>query len=83
MAPPSIPAAYLSEDGGGNAARKRSSKTTCAGFILRRAVSSAKNSARSTSGNCFMFPERGGHSISKLFDFSLNASSRSPSNAQA
>src|SRR5438477_2552109 len=68
---------------GASAARKRSRKGICAGFILRRAVSSGKNSARSISGNSFNFPERGGHSISKRFDFSSTCSGKSPSTAQA
>src|SRR5439155_23577114 len=68
---------------GASAARKRSRNGICAGFIFCRAISSGKNSARSISGNCLNFPERGGYSISKRFDFSSNCSGKSPSTAQA
>ena len=66
-----------------SAARKRSRKGTCAGFIFWRAISSVKNSARSTSGNSFSLPECAGHSISNKFDLHSNDSGKSPSNAQA
>jgi len=45
-----------------SSSRRRSRNWTCAGLILRLAISSGKNSARSTSGNSLNFPERGGHS---------------------
>src|SRR6266446_4925169 len=66
-----------------SAARKRSRKGTCAGFIFWRAISSVKNSSRSISGNSLGLPERGGHSISNKFDLGSNDSGKSPSNAQA
>src|SRR5690348_474699 len=49
-----------------SASRNRSRNGICAELILWRATSSAKNSARSTSGNSLNFPERGGNSISKV-----------------
>src|SRR5205823_1481920 len=63
--------------------RKRSRNGICAGLIFCRAICSGKNSARSISGNCLNFPERGGYSISKRFDFSSNCSGKSPLTAQA
>src|SRR6266404_2328157 len=66
-----------------SAARNRSSKITCAELIFRRATSSEKKAAWSISENFCCLPEYGGHSISNVFDFSLNESGRSPAKAQA
>src|SRR4029077_19489494 len=65
------------------ALRKRSRKGICVDFNFCLAISSEKKHARSTSGNCWYLPERGGHSSSNRFDLHSNASGKSPLNAQA
>jgi len=65
------------------AMRKRSRKGTCLDFNLRRALVSEKKHARSTSGNSWYFPDRGGHSNSNRFDLHSNGSGKFPSNAHA
>src|SRR5438552_17222187 len=66
-----------------SAACSRSRNGVCASFNLRRASSSEKKQARSTSGKFCIFPERGGHSISNVFERHSNSPGKSPSNAQA
>jgi hypothetical protein len=46
---------------------RRSTSSTWAGLSFRRASSGGKNSARSISGKFCFRPDRGGHSISKVF----------------
>jgi hypothetical protein len=43
-------------------------KKCLCGFDFSPGNSVCEKSARSISPNCFSFPERGGHSISKVFD---------------
>src|SRR5437868_1756460 len=66
-----------------SAACSRSRNGVCASFNLRRASSSEKKQASSTSKKFCIFPERGGHSISNMFERHWKLSGKSPSNAQA
>src|SRR5207249_11172866 len=61
----------------------RSMSSAWAGLILRRAISTGKNSPRSTSGNSRLPPERGGHSIEKVLLRRTAPAGQSPSKAQA
>ena len=60
----------------------RSRNAACAGLMRSRAASSENHSARSTSGNSCMPPDRGGHCIVNVFE-RIASASRSPSSAHA
>src|ERR1700761_1942878 len=61
---------------------RRSRNALCAEWIFARAVSIVNHSARSTSGNSWILPDRGGHSIEKRL-LRIDPASQSPSMAQA
>ena len=65
-----------------SAATSRSMNGICVGLIRRRASSGSNQPTRSISGKTSRRPDRGGHSISNVFE-SASAASRSPSTAQA
>ena len=65
-----------------SAISSRSMNGICVSLSLRRASSGSNQPTRSISGKTSRRPDRGGHSISNVFD-SASAASRSPSTAQA
>src|SRR5437762_1070880 len=62
---------------------RRSRSSICAWLIFSIASAIEKNSARSISGNSCVRPERGGHSIAKVFEATTKSAGKFPSNAQA
>src|SRR5438067_1328399 len=62
---------------------RRSRSSICAWLIFCLASTIGKNSARSISGKSCVRPERGGHSIAKVFDATTKPAGKSPSNAHA
>src|SRR5437868_3286780 len=59
---------------------RRSRSSVCAWLIFCFASSIEKNSARSISGKSCVRPERGGHSIAKVFEATTKPAGMSPSN---